>query len=82
MNDRQNTIVCAFDTQSPRITAFHIREWIYENLRLPEKNVRMIQKDGSGRIVFIKLNTSEQTHFILQTTKGQSEFRHGKVSCS
>ena len=76
MNDRQNTIVCIFDVRSPRITALQIHEWIYENLRLPEKDVRMIQIDGPGRRVFIKLNTSEQAQLILQTTKGQLEFRH------
>jgi len=76
MKDRQNTIVCIFDVRSPRITALHIHEWIYENLRLPEKDVRMIQIDGPGRREFIKLNTSEQAQSILQTTKGELEFRH------
>jgi len=76
MNDRQNTIVCIFDVRSPRITALQIHEWIYENLLLPEKDVRMIQIDGPGRRVFIKLNTSEQAQSILQTTKGQLKFRH------
>ena len=36
----------------------------------------MIQIDGPGRRVFIKLNTSEQAQLIIQTTKGQLEFRH------
>jgi len=76
MNDRQNTIVCIFDARSPRITALHINEWIYENLRLPEKDVRMIQIDGPRRRVFIKRNTSEQAQSILQTKKGQLELRH------
>ena len=58
MNDRQNTIVCIFDVRSPRITALQEHEWIYGNLRLPEKDVRMIQIDGPGSRVFIKLNTS------------------------
>ena len=76
MNDRQNKIVCIFDARSRRITALHIHEWIYENLRVPEKDVRMIQIDVPGRRVFIKLNNSEQEQTILQTTKGQLEFRH------
>ena len=76
MNDRQNTIVCIFDARSPRITALHIHERIYENLRLPEKAVRMIQIVGPWRQVFIKLNNSEQAQTIIQTTKGQLEFRH------
>jgi hypothetical protein len=74
MNDKQNTIVCIFDARSPRITALHIHEWIYENLRLPDKDVRMIQIDGPVRWVFIELNTSEQAQSILHTTKGQLEF--------
>jgi hypothetical protein len=36
----------------------------------------MIQIDGPGRRVFIKLNTSEQAQTILQTTKEQLEFRY------
>ena len=31
-----------------------MHEWIYENLRLPEKDARMIQIDGLERRVFIK----------------------------
>jgi len=76
MNDRQNAIVCIFDVPSPRITGLQIHEWIYENLRLPEKDVRMIQIDGPGHRVFIKLNTGEQAQSILQTTKSQLVFRH------
>ena len=76
MKDRQNAIVCIFDARSPRITALQIHEWIYENLRLPEKDVRMIQIDGPGHRVFIKLNTGEQAQSILQTTKSQLVFRH------
>jgi hypothetical protein len=36
MGERQNTIVCIFDTGSPRITAYNIHEWIYVQLRLIE----------------------------------------------
>ena len=46
MSDRLNTTVCGFDPRSPRVTAFHIREWIYENLHIVEENTRMIQMDG------------------------------------
>jgi hypothetical protein len=43
--ERHNTAVCAFETQSPKITAFEIHEWIYESLRLPEADVTMAQID-------------------------------------
>ena len=33
MSDRLNTILCGFDTRSPRVNAFYINEWIYENLQ-------------------------------------------------
>jgi hypothetical protein len=36
MSDRQNTIDCAFDPNSPRITAHQIHDWIYESLKLLE----------------------------------------------
>ena len=42
----------------------------------------MIQIDGPGRRVFIKLNTSEQTQTILQTTNGKIERRHDNVELS
>ena len=57
MTDRQNTIVCAFDPNSPRITAHHIYDWIYESLKLPETDVRMIQIDGPRRRVYINSTT-------------------------
>jgi hypothetical protein len=76
MNDRQNTIVCIFDTRSPKITALQVHEWIYENLQLPEEDVLMIQIDGPGRRVYIKFHTSEQAQNILQTTSGQLNYLH------
>jgi hypothetical protein len=36
MSDRQNTIDCAFDHNSPRITAHQIHDWIYKSLKLLE----------------------------------------------
>jgi hypothetical protein len=36
MSECQNTAVCAFKAQSPRISAFEIHEWIYETMRLQE----------------------------------------------
>ena len=76
MTDRQNTIVCAFDLNSPRITAHHIHDWIYESLKLPETDVRMIQIDGPRRRVYIKFNNSDRALSVLQETAGRGEFRH------
>jgi len=70
MSDRQNTIVCCFDPRSPLITAFHMHEWIYENLRLAE-DVRMIQIDGPRRRAYIKFTSCERMQTVLQDSKGQ-----------
>jgi len=76
MNDRQNTIVCVFDPQSPRITVFQIHEWIHERLHLPQLDVRIIHIDGPRRSVYIKLATSEQSFAVVQKTAGNVEYRH------
>ena len=82
MSDRQNTIVCIFDPVSPRISAYQIHEWIYEQLRLPEQDVRMVQIDGPRRRVYLKFTDNERVHTVLRATNGQSEFRHdnGEIS--
>ena len=67
---------CAFDLNSPRITAHHIHDWIYESLKLPETDVRMIQIDGPRRRVYIKFNNSDRALSVLQETAGRREFRH------
>jgi hypothetical protein len=46
MCDRQNTLVFIFDPRSPKITACHIRELLFEQLRLREGEISMIQVDG------------------------------------
>jgi hypothetical protein len=76
MSDRQNTLVCAFDMGSPRITAFQIHKWIYEKMQLPENDISMIEIDGPKRRVFIKFANTERMQHVLQETNGQMEFRH------
>jgi len=76
MEERQNTIVCEFDPSSPRITAHHIHDWIYESLRLPESDFRIIQIDGPRRRVYIKFHSSDRPYAVLQATEGRVEFRH------
>ena len=76
MSDRQDTIVCCFDPRSPRITAFHLHEWIHENLRLAEEDICMIQVNRPMRRVYLKFTSGEHMQTVLQDTKGQLEFRH------
>jgi hypothetical protein len=76
MTDRKHTIVCVFDPSSPRITAHNIPEWLYETLKLPDKDVRMIQIDGPRRRVYIKFHAEEWVVSILQATDRGVKFRH------
>ena len=82
MCERQNTLVFIFDQRSPRITAYQIHEWLYEQLRLQEDEIRMIQVDGPCRRVYIKFVTSEKMQTVLRSTAGQLEFQHetGEIS--
>jgi hypothetical protein len=46
MSIRQNTVVCCFDANGPRLSALRIHRWIAECMKLPVDIVRMIQVDG------------------------------------
>jgi len=74
--------VCPFDPRSPRITAYQIHKWIYEELKLPKNDVHVIQVDVPRRRVFIKFAKNEWMQYILQATKGQMEFRHDNSDLS
>jgi hypothetical protein len=74
--DRQNTIVCCFDLRSPRITAFHIHEWIHTALRLAEDDVQMIQIDGPRRRVYIKFISNMRMQEVLLGTREGLEYKH------
>jgi len=76
MKERQNTIVCEFDHSSSRIRAYHIHEWIFESLRLPETDIRTIHKDGPRRRVYIKFHSSDRPHAVRQATAGRVEYLH------
>jgi hypothetical protein len=82
LSKRQSTLVCAFDPQSPRITACDIHEWIYGTISLQENEVAMVQIDGPRRYVYIKFRDYPRTQEILRSSKGQGEFRHtnGEIS--
>jgi hypothetical protein len=76
MSERQNTLVCIFDHESPRISAFHIHEWLHEQLRLPENDVRLIQIEGPRRGVYIKFTDTHKMQTIYQNTRGIAYFKH------
>ena len=76
MEERQNTIFCEFDQSSLRITAYHIHELIFDNLRLPDADIRTIQIDGPRRRVYIKFHSSDKPHFVLKANGGRKEYRH------
>jgi hypothetical protein len=53
MEERMNTLLCSFDHQSSRISAYEIHEWMHDVLHVLEATVTMIQIDGPRRQVFI-----------------------------
>ena len=82
MGDRQNTIVCIFDQKSPRITVYHIHEWLQETLRIQEDDIRMIQIDGPQRRVYIKSVSTDRMMAILKMVKGQLQYHHENAELS
>jgi hypothetical protein len=76
MADRQATVVCTFEPTSPRITAYDIHEWIYEELRIPEDQLRVIQIDGTKKQVFLKLIDDNSVQTLLTKTQGQVFCKH------
>jgi hypothetical protein len=76
MTERKNTVVCTFELDSPRISAYKIHEWIHGSLQIPEEAVVMIQIDGPKRQVYIKLTTEQHVHELIQETGGQVEYIH------
>jgi hypothetical protein len=76
MFDRQNTIVCAFDATSPRITAHEVHEWVFDALKIPEQHALALQFDVFQRQVFVKLRTQEQAEDIIIRTRGQVSYKY------
>jgi hypothetical protein len=67
LTERLHTIVCTFDQKSPRISTYQIHEWIHEQLRLQETDIRLIQIDGPRRKVYIKFINNERMMVVLQS---------------
>jgi hypothetical protein len=68
--------MCAFDINSPRITAFEIHEWIFSTLSSDEQDIRMIQVDRIRRQVFIKLVDMQKVHDIITQSDGALVYPH------
>jgi hypothetical protein len=74
--ERKDTAVCIFDKTSPRITAYEIHEWIYNNLHLETEDVVTIQIDGPRRKVYIKTTHATVVEKLLLRTKGESIYEY------
>jgi hypothetical protein len=70
------TVVCQFPTQSPKLSAFDINEWIFVTLQLPEDEILMVKIDGPTQCVHINYVTSEKIDNHLSRILGQHEYKH------
>jgi hypothetical protein len=82
MTERKTTIVCTFDPTAPRLNAFDVHNWIYDELRLSPADVLAIQMDGFKRSVYIKLIDQQAVTKVLLDTSGRVKCKHttGEVS--
>lgn len=75
MIERKQTLVISFTEQDiPRPEPYLLHEWIYEDLRLMEEQLEMIQLNGVTRQVFIKCTSTNIVEEILERTKGELSF--------
>ncbi|KAJ4442573.1 hypothetical protein ANN_04160 [Periplaneta americana] len=75
MIERKQTLVLSFTEQDiPRPEPYLLHEWIYEDLRLMEEQLEMIQLNGVTRQVFIKCTSTNIVEEILERTKGELSF--------
>ena len=72
MSCRQNTIVCSFDRQRPRLSAHDIHNWLADTLTVTSADLLLVQIDGAQRQVYVKLRKYETMNRILTSyQKGQ-----------
>jgi multidrug efflux pump subunit AcrB len=82
MSWRQNNIVCSFDRQSPRLSAYEIHEWFGANLTSKVEDVLLVQIHGAQRQVYIKFREYTTMNHILTTSRVEGTVRHanGEIS--
>ena len=82
MAERQLTMACIFDPNSPRISAYEVHEWIHDQPQVSEQSLTMIQIDRIKRHAFLKFIDDIYIQNILQSTNGSAEYRHvtGEIS--
>jgi hypothetical protein len=68
MTERRNTIVCVFESNAPKLSAYEVHEWISGVLRIPEEEALYVQIDGQLRKVFIKMADRAVVTRVLQAT--------------
>ncbi|KAJ4440782.1 hypothetical protein ANN_10628 [Periplaneta americana] len=75
MIERKQTLVISFTEQDiPRREPYLLHKWIYEDLRLMEEQLEMIQLNAVTRQVFIKCTSTNIAEEILERTKGELSF--------
>jgi len=55
MAERMHTIVCIFDSTSPRISAYEIHEWFNDQLQVEDHSLTVIKIDGKKGTYFIHM---------------------------
>jgi hypothetical protein len=76
MGERKNIVICSFDKNSPRISAFEIHKWIHESLHLEERGMLSKKIDGQMRndeLNIQKLRTGLLYNFNGEGLKGNYE---------
>jgi len=82
LSERQNTVICCFARKDPRISALDIHEWILEQLYEPENALTMVRIDGTRRQVFVKFADFQYLQNLINSTTGQSEYKHDNEEIS
>ena len=82
MCERQNMILCAFDLRRPRISAYEIRELIYDQMCDTDKVVTITQMDGPKRHMHINFRDNWQMKDVFCSTGWQVEYRRSNSEIS
>jgi hypothetical protein len=75
MAERENTLMCIFPMDSPKINAYGIHEWIFTTLNIAEEAISVLQIDGPRRRAYMKCTTPDKMTEYLQILQVH-EYRH------